>query len=94
VVLGKAKVINYKDFEKAQAKHAMKKKAIVAKGKGKRGNKCKSLVLDIKAKEEVKAKANLQEEEVGLLVPKNKMAWIGEVELIGALWRALVAKMY
>ena len=52
-------------------KCAIKEKAIAAKGKGKRGYKCKSPTLDIKA--EVKVKANLQEEKVGLLVLKNKI---------------------
>ena len=81
MVLGKAKVISYKDLEEARAKRAAKEKAIAAKGKGKRGRKCKSPILDI----EVEVEANSQEEEIGLLVLKNKMARIGEVEPIGAL---------
>jgi hypothetical protein len=61
---------------------------------GKRGCKRGSPALDTKAEAEAEAEANSQEEEAGLSVPKNKMARIGEVEPTGALWRALVAKMY
>ena len=43
VVLGKAKVINYKDIEEAQIKRAAKGPT---KGKGKRGRKRKSIELE------------------------------------------------
>jgi hypothetical protein len=79
VVLGKAKVMSYKDLEE----RAAKEKATAAKGKGKRGRKRKSPALDTKA--EVEAEANSQEEEAGSSVPKNKMARMGEVEPAGAL---------
>jgi hypothetical protein len=42
VVLGKAKVMSYKDIEEARAKRAAKE---VIKGKGKRGQKYKSAAL-------------------------------------------------
>ena len=43
VVLGKAKVISYKDIEEARATRAAKE---VVKGKGKRGRKCKIAALE------------------------------------------------
>jgi len=55
VVLGKAKVISYKDLKEARAKRVAKEKAIAAKGKGKRGYKRKSSALDIKVEVEVEA---------------------------------------
>ena len=81
MVLGKAKVISYKDLKEARAKRATKEKATAAKGKGKYGYKRKSPALDIKAETE----ANSQEKEAGLLVLKNKIAQIGEVKPTGAL---------
>ena len=42
MVLGKAKVMSYKDLEEARAKRAAKEKATADKGKGKRGRKRKS----------------------------------------------------
>ena len=42
LVLGKAKVMSYEDLEEARAKRAKKETANEAKGKGKRGQKCKS----------------------------------------------------
>jgi DDE superfamily endonuclease len=44
VVLGKAKVMSYEDIEEARAKRAAKE---VIKGKGKRGRKRKSAVLEV-----------------------------------------------
>ena len=79
VVLGKAKVISYKDLKQARAKRSAKEKATAAKGKGQCGRKRKS---------PTGAERNSQEEEAGSLVPKNKMARRGEVEPTGALWRA------
>ena len=42
LVLGKAKIMSYEDLEEARAKRAEKEAAKEAKGKGKRGRKCKS----------------------------------------------------
>jgi hypothetical protein len=42
LVLGKAKVMSYEDLEQARTKRAVKEAAKEAKGKGKRGRKCKS----------------------------------------------------
>jgi len=42
LVLGKAKVMNYEDLKETRAKRAEKEAAKEAKGKGKRGRKCKS----------------------------------------------------
>ncbi|KAH8772348.1 hypothetical protein BGZ57DRAFT_942460 [Hyaloscypha finlandica] len=46
LVLGKAKVMSYKDLKEARAKHIVKDAAKEAKGKGKRGRKCKSATLE------------------------------------------------
>jgi multidrug resistance efflux pump len=46
LVLGKAKVISYKDLKEAQAKRANKEAAKEAKGKGKRSRKRKSTALE------------------------------------------------
>ena len=42
LVLGKAKVMSYKDLKEARAKRVVKDSAQAAKGKGKRGRKSKS----------------------------------------------------
>ncbi|OBT48116.1 hypothetical protein VE00_01033 [Pseudogymnoascus sp. WSF 3629] len=47
LVLGKAKVMSYEDLEEARAKHANKEAAKEAKGKGKRGRKCKSATSEV-----------------------------------------------
>ena len=41
MVLGKAKVMSYEDLEEARAKRVVKDATKEAKGKGKRGRKCK-----------------------------------------------------
>jgi len=51
LVLGKVKVISYKDLEEARAKRADKEAAKEAKGKGKRGRKRKSAALEADAPE-------------------------------------------
>ena len=50
-MLGKVKVISYKDLEEARAKHANKEAAKEAKGKGKYSWKCKSATLEVDALE-------------------------------------------
>jgi hypothetical protein len=47
-MLGKAKVISYKDLEEAQAKRVIKDAIKEAKGKGKRGRKRKRATLEVK----------------------------------------------
>jgi hypothetical protein len=47
LVLGKAKVISYKDLEEAQAKCLAKESAQAAKGKGKRGWKSKKSLPEL-----------------------------------------------
>ncbi|KFY47128.1 hypothetical protein V494_00149 [Pseudogymnoascus sp. VKM F-4513 (FW-928)] len=47
LVLGKAKVMSYEDLEEARAKRAEKEAAKEAKGKGKRGRKCKSATSEV-----------------------------------------------
>jgi hypothetical protein len=46
IVLGKAKVISYKDLEEARAKRTTKKKTTLGKVKGKRGQKGRSPALE------------------------------------------------
>lgn len=48
IVVGKAKVMSYKDIVKAQADRAAKD---ITKGKGKRGRKHKSLEADVQEQE-------------------------------------------
>jgi hypothetical protein len=48
LVLERAKVISYKDLEKARAKRVVKDAAKEAKGKGKRGRKRKGATLEAK----------------------------------------------
>jgi hypothetical protein len=82
VVLGKAKVMSYKDLEEARAKRDVKEKAIAVKGK--RGRKRKSPAP------EPGVEANLS-------ASKKKAVRLSEAEpanLVGMSWRAPVAKMY
>ncbi|XTI84579.1 hypothetical protein V2W45_1235194, partial [Cenococcum geophilum] len=72
VVLGKAKVISFKDLSKARAKRNAKEKAIISKGK--RGYRRKSPALEVEA-----------EVEAGSLMLKDKVARISEVEPAKAL---------
>lgn len=64
LVLGKAKVMSYKDLKEARAKRAAKDKATAGKVKGKSGHKRKSPA---------------PEAEAGSSVPKNKVARISEM---------------
>ncbi|OBT39571.1 hypothetical protein VE00_09486 [Pseudogymnoascus sp. WSF 3629] len=76
LVLGKAKVMSYEDLEEARAKRAEKEAAKEAKGKGKRGRKCKSATLDEaitdKAKRGRKRKSAVPEADAS--EPKAKVA--------------------
>jgi hypothetical protein len=62
-VLGKAKVISYKDLVEAQAKQVVKEATRVAKGKGKRGRKRKSSTLD--AEEDTAEEDTVDEDAAG-----------------------------
>jgi hypothetical protein len=101
-VLGKAKVISYKDLEEARAKRVVKDSIKEAKGKGKRGQKRKRATLKVKeatinkvkrgrkrksAMLEAEAKAEAKELK---LEPSAKMARISKVL---ALSRALVMQI-
>ncbi|KAF2468245.1 uncharacterized protein BDR25DRAFT_232985, partial [Lindgomyces ingoldianus] len=89
---GKVKAISYKDLKQAQAKRAVKDKAIAAKGKEKRGRSHKN-----PAPEAATDAAPLEEEVVvDSSAPLNKVAWLSEVEPARPLfpWQAPVAKMY
>jgi predicted flap endonuclease-1-like 5' DNA nuclease len=85
VVLGKAKVISYKNFKEARAKRAAKKKATA--GKKNRGRKRKN------SAPEAEIEASLLKIEAGSSVPKDKMARISGIPG-PAPWRAPVARMY
>jgi hypothetical protein len=82
LVLGKAKVMSYEDLEEAQAKRAEKEAAKEAKGKGKRGQKCKSAspeadeVTTGKAKRGRKRKSAMPE--VDASEPKAKVVRMSE----------------
>lgn len=71
MVLGKAKVISYKDLKEARAKRAAKDKATADKGKEKRSCKRKSPAL----------KVGLLEAEANLLMLKDKATRISKAEL-------------
>lgn len=93
MVLGKAKVISYKDLEEVRAKRAVKEKAIA--GKGKRGLKRKSPTPGVKA--EIKVQAGSPKVITDSSVPKEKVARMSEIKpakILEALWRASVARMY
>ncbi|KFY89000.1 hypothetical protein V500_06013, partial [Pseudogymnoascus sp. VKM F-4518 (FW-2643)] len=78
LVLGKAKVMSYEDLEEARAKRAEKEAAKEAKGKGKRGRKCKSATSEVdeasmgKPNRGRKRKSAMPE--AGALEPKAKEA--------------------
>ena len=102
-ILGKAKVMSYKDIEVARAKRAEKEAAKEAKGKGKRGRKPKGAALE--AEEAVADKGNRSRKrksatpEPDMPEPKAKVAQISgiqvmEDEIAPEPWRALVARMW
>ena len=80
MILGKAKVISYKDLEAVREKRAEKDAAKEAKGKGKRGRKCKSAMPEAdeatadKAKRGRKRKSAVPEADTP--EPKAKVARI------------------
>lgn len=81
VVLGKAKVMSYKDLEEARAKREAKDEAATTKGK--RGRKRKIPTTD--------------QAEVGPSSPKRRSAAVEQVEQANATtvsWRVPIAKMY
>jgi hypothetical protein len=85
LVLGKAKVMSYKDLEEARAKRADKEAAKEAKGKGKRGRKRKSTALEADALEPNAKVVRMSE------APAPPVA---EDEIVPEPWRAPVARMY
>ena len=90
VVLGKAKVMSYKNLKEAQAKRATKDKATTAKDKGKRSRPRTNPAP------ETAGDAVPPEEEAESSAPKNKVTGLSEVGSARPLfpWRAPVARMY
>ena len=80
VVLGKAKVMSYKDLEEARAKRAAKEKPDTIADKGKRGRKRKSPALEAEAEAEAKM-VQISDMPEPAMTPT-------------ALWRAPVARIY
>ena len=103
LVLGKAKVISYKDLEEVQVKRTEKETARAAKGKSNRRRKRKSSAPEAeeatadKGKRSRKRKRPSPEPEA--LEPMAKVARISnaqvaEDKIVPKLWRAPVARMY
>jgi hypothetical protein len=88
VVLGKAKVMSYKDLEEAQVKRNAKDKAKAAKAKGKRGSPRKNPAPDI-------AEDAVPQEEIVVdsLTLENNVAQPSEARPL-FLWMAPTTKMY
>lgn len=80
LVLGKAKVMSHEDLKEARAKRAEKEAAKEAKGKGKRGRKCKSATPEADEATMYKAKRgrkrNSAVPEADASEPKAKVARI------------------
>jgi hypothetical protein len=78
-VLGKAKVISYKDLEEARAKRLIKESTQAAKGKGKRGRKSKSNPPELEEDtvETPRCGRKRKSVEPKALEPTNKMARMG-----------------
>jgi hypothetical protein len=77
-VLGKAKVISYKELEEAWAKHAERDAAQEAKGKGKHGQKSKSSPPKLEEDAVETARLGRKRKSTELKAPEltNKMARI------------------
>jgi hypothetical protein len=96
LVLGKAKVMSYKDLKEAQAKRAEKEAAKEAKGKGKRGRKRKSDALRADAPEPNAKVARMSEVPVPVRASVVQMSGtpVAEDKIVPEPWRAPVARMY
>jgi hypothetical protein len=98
LVLGKAKVMGYEELMEAREKRAEKDAAQEAKGKGKRGRKRTSAVLEADATEPNTKTMRITEE----LVPEpaitpattSTVTAVVGIEPASAPWRAPVARMY
>ena len=96
LVLGKAKVMSYKDLEEVQAKRADKEATKEAKGKSKRGQKHKSATLEADAPEpNVKmVRRSKALAPVRASVVQMSRTPVAEDEIVPEPWRAPVAQMY
>ncbi|KAI1525550.1 DDE-1 multi-domain protein [Pyrenophora tritici-repentis] len=96
LVLGKAKVMGYEELMEAREKRAEKDAAQEAKGKGKRGRKRTSAVLEADAAES-KTKTMRTTEELAaapVVATASTVAAVVGFETVHAPWRAPVARMY
>jgi len=96
LVLGKAKVMSYKDLEEARAKRADKEATKEAKGKGKRGRKRKSAALEADAPEPNAKVVRMSEAPAPARASVVQMSGtpVAEDEIVPEPWRAPVARMY
>lgn len=93
MVLGTAKVMSYEDLETAREKRAEKDAAKEARGKGRRGRKCKSATPEADEATADKAKrgrAGVSEPPVTQMSGTT----VAEDELVPKPWRAPEARMY
>lgn len=96
LVLGKAKVMGYEELIEAREKRAEKDAAQEAKGKGKRGRKRTSAVLEADAAES-KTKTMRTTEELAaapVVATASTVAAVVGFETAHTPWRAPVARMY
>jgi hypothetical protein len=100
LVLGKAKVMGYEELVEAREKRAEKDAALRAKGKGKRGRKRTSAVLEADAAEPKTKAARMTKAQAPALEPERATAiWSTVAAVVGRdttpdPWRAPVARMY
>ncbi|KAJ6284645.1 hypothetical protein J3E71DRAFT_339008 [Bipolaris maydis] len=93
LVLGKAKVIGYKELVEAREKRVEKDAAQKAKGQGKRGRKRTSAVLEVD-KAELNTKARRITRKLLSKPTTSTVAAVVGVESAPTPWRAPVARMY
>jgi hypothetical protein len=96
LVLEKAKVISYKDFEEARAKHANKEVAKEAKGKSKYSRKRKSAILEADTPEPNTKVVRMSKAPAPARASVVQMSRtpVAEDEIVPEPWRAPVARMY
>ena len=93
-MLGRAKVIGFKELEEARAKRIAKDTTKEAKGKGKRGRKRKSVALEAEAPEPIAKVARTSKAPARASVVQMSETLVAEDEIVPGPWRALVARVY
>jgi len=91
--------MSYEDLEEARAKRADKEAAKEAKGKGKRGRKCKSAALEAAAPEPNAKVVRMSERQraarsESLSGADERNSLFTEDEIVPEPWRAPVARIY